>query len=62
MSKITYIKGDLLENPSQFDGVAHGCNCFHSFGAGVARLIRDKFIDAWKADLETRNCRLMQHF
>ena len=54
MGKINYIKGDLLENPSHFDGISHGCNCFHSFGAGVARYVRDKFIDAWKADLDTK--------
>lgn len=36
-----YIKGDLIKLTKQgrFDGIAHGCNCFHVMGAGIAPLI-----------------------
>lgn len=35
---ITYVKGDILDvaKEHQVDIIAHGCNCFHTMGAGVA--------------------------
>ncbi len=49
------IKGDLiaLAQDGQFEVIVHGCNCFCSMGAGIARQIRDRFPLAFAADLET---------
>jgi O-acetyl-ADP-ribose deacetylase (regulator of RNase III) len=49
------IEGDLirLAIEGKFDIVVHGCNCFHTMGAGIARQIKNKFPQAYGADLET---------
>jgi O-acetyl-ADP-ribose deacetylase (regulator of RNase III) len=49
------IRGDLiaLAKAGQFDVIAHGCNCFHTMGAGVAAQIRQHFPAAFEADLAT---------
>lgn len=49
------IKGDLiaLAKAGEFDVICHGCNCFHSFGSGIAKTIKEEFPDAYRADLET---------
>lgn len=49
------IKGDLIDlaRNGQFDVIVHGCNCFCTMGAGIARQIRDTFPQAHVADLET---------
>ncbi len=48
---IEYRQGDLLKAP--MDIIVHGCNCKHSFGAGIARQIREQFPQAHTADLKT---------
>lgn len=48
---ITYIPGDLLS--SDCDVLAHGCNCFHSFGAGIARQFKEKYPTSFDADLRS---------
>jgi O-acetyl-ADP-ribose deacetylase (regulator of RNase III) len=49
------IKGDLIELAidGEFDLIIHGCNCFCTMGAGIAKTIKQKFPEAYKADLET---------
>jgi O-acetyl-ADP-ribose deacetylase (regulator of RNase III) len=49
------IEGDLitLALEGQFDVIVHGCNCFCTMGAGVARAIQDEFPEAYAADLIT---------
>lgn len=49
------IKGDLihLAKEGHFDVIIHGCNCFCTMGAGIARQIRTHFPQAWEADLAT---------
>ncbi len=49
------VKGDLiaLALDGQFEVIVHGCNCFCTMGAGIARQIRDTFPLAYAADLET---------
>lgn len=49
------IKGDLihLAKEGHFDLIIHGCNCFCTMGAGIARQIRTHFPQAWEADLAT---------
>ena len=52
---IKTIKGDLLElfRAGKFDAIAHGCNCFHTMGAGIALQIARQFPEAEDADLKT---------
>ena len=49
------LKGDLIQlaMTGQFDVIIHGCNCFCAMGAGIAKLIRDNFSEAYQADLRT---------
>ena len=53
--KVVY--GDLIQKAleGEFDVIIHGCNCFHTMGAGIARTIRNAFPEAYKADLATAN-------
>ncbi|MBO8171583.1 MAG: macro domain-containing protein [Bacillaceae bacterium] len=44
------VKGDLLE--SDCDVIAHQCNCFKTMGAGIARQIKKRYPEAYKADTE----------
>lgn len=52
---ITYITGDLLEEfeAQRIDILVHGCNCFHTMGAGIAKQIKQKYNQAYMADLQT---------
>lgn len=49
------IRGDLIQLALEgdFDLIVHGCNCFCSMGAGIAKGIRQTFPEAYKADHET---------
>ncbi len=49
------VKGDLiaLALDGQFDVIIHGCNCFCTMSAGIARAILDEFPEAYTADLVT---------
>lgn len=49
------ITGDLIElaKNGEFDVILHGCNCFCTMGAGIAKQIKDNFPEAYFADLET---------
>jgi O-acetyl-ADP-ribose deacetylase (regulator of RNase III) len=51
------IKGNLihLAQEGQFDLIIHGCNCFCTMGAGIAKQIRSQFPQAWEADLATQS-------
>ena len=51
--KIT--KGDLIKLAldGEFDVIVHGCNCFCTMGAGIAKQIKNSFPIAYAADLET---------
>lgn len=42
---LTVIKNDILVNmdPARPTVVLHGCNCFHTMGAGIALYLRKKF-------------------
>jgi O-acetyl-ADP-ribose deacetylase (regulator of RNase III) len=46
MTKIKYIKGDLLQAPEQV--ILHSCNSLGVMGAGVAKLIREKWPKAYQ--------------
>lgn len=49
------VKGDLLAmaEAGEFDVIVHGCNCFNTMGAGIARQIRDRYPQAYEADCAT---------
>ena len=49
------VKGDLIKLALQgnFDVIIHGCNCFCTMGAGIAKTIKAKFPSAYSADLAT---------
>ncbi|MCB0533090.1 MAG: macro domain-containing protein [Saprospiraceae bacterium] len=49
------IKGDLIKLAidGEFDLIIHGCNCFCTMGAGIAKTIKQKFPAAYQADLNT---------
>ncbi len=44
--------GDLVENAfaNEYDVIVHGCNCFHTMGAGIARTISQRLPQSWEAD------------
>lgn len=48
-------KGDLIQLALQkeFDLIIHGCNCYCTMGAGIAKTIRDTFPGAYEADCNT---------
>lgn len=49
------IEGDLirLALDGEFDVIIHGCNCFCTMGAGIAKGIKAEFPEAFKADIQT---------
>jgi O-acetyl-ADP-ribose deacetylase (regulator of RNase III) len=42
---------NLLTEP--LDGIIHSANCFHTMGGGIALRIKNKFPEAFAADMET---------
>ena len=48
------IKGDLLKLAKDYDIIIHGCNCFNTMGAGIAKQIKEKYPIAYEVDLETK--------
>lgn len=56
MPIVKTIKGNLLKmfKDDQFEMIVHGCNCFHTMGAGIAGQINRMFPEAFKADKQSR--------
>jgi O-acetyl-ADP-ribose deacetylase (regulator of RNase III) len=48
-------KGDLVQKAQagEFDVIVHGCNCFCTMGAGIAKTIKQVFPAAYAADMTT---------
>jgi len=48
-------KGDLVQKAKagEFDVIIHGCNCFCTMGAGIAKTIKQVFPTAFQADIAT---------
>ena len=44
--------GDLIVKGlnGDYDVIVHGCNCFHTMGAGIAKRIKNEVPDAYVAD------------
>ena len=55
-----FIKGDLLHLAlaKKLDVIIHGCNCFCTMGAGIARSIKECFPEAYEADCKTKRGKL----
>lgn len=51
-----YQNGDLinLAESGYFDVIVHGCNCFHTMGAGIALQIVKKYPEIAKLDKKTK--------
>lgn len=51
-----YIDGDIIKlaNQGLFDVIGHGCNCFCTMGAGLAKSIRLEFPEVDMVDKSTR--------
>jgi O-acetyl-ADP-ribose deacetylase (regulator of RNase III) len=49
------VGGDLVQMAleGRFDVIVHGCNCFCTMGAGIAKGIKSAFPEAYKADRAT---------
>lgn len=47
---IKEITGDLFAITDQLDVIVHGCNCFSTMGAGVAKIVREKYPLAFSVD------------
>lgn len=50
------VTGNLItmaNNDGLFDVIVHGCNCFHTMGAGIALQVAKTFPNAFNADKET---------
>lgn len=48
---IEYVNGDLFK--SDCNVIGHGCNCFNSFGAGIALQMMKQHVPAWLVDQAT---------
>lgn len=50
------ISGDLIQlaENGHFDVIAHGCNCFCTMGAGIAKAVKEVFHAAFEADKATQ--------
>lgn len=48
-------KGDLIQKAKagEFDVMVHGCNCFCTMGAGIAKTVKQVFPAAFAADAAT---------
>ena len=44
--------GDLFKEKD--DVIIHGCNCFNTMGAGVAKIVKQKYPEAYRIDQQTR--------
>lgn len=55
---LTVIKkeGDLIKlfQEGSLNAIGHGCNCFSKMGKGIAYAIKQKWPEAYQADIESR--------
>ena len=49
------VTGDLIAmaQEGKFDVIVHGCNCFCTMGAGIARSVKQNFPEAFEVDKQT---------
>ena len=53
---LNHMTGNLLDlaEDGEFNVIVHGCNCHHTMGSGIAREIRERYPQAYEADLTTK--------
>lgn len=51
---LTYTRGDIIQLADNYDALIHGCNCFNTMGAGVAKQIAMRWPQAVAADKLTK--------
>lgn len=51
---VFFLNEDVRNMGDRVNLIAHGCNCFHTMGAGFARAIKEKWPGAYEADLATQ--------
>lgn len=53
---INEINGCLISEfkSGKYDAIVHGCNCFNTMGAGLAKIIKINFYCAYEEDLKTK--------
>jgi len=51
-----YENGDLIKKAlnGEFEVIVHGCNCFNTMGAGIAKQIKYNFPEAYQVDSITK--------
>lgn len=51
---LKHIKGNLLDLAEQgnFHIIVQGCNCFKTMGSGIAKEIRERYPEAYEADIQ----------
>lgn len=56
MDNIEFMCGDLIDvaKTVKADYVVHGCNCFNTMGAGVAKVIADRYPNVYEADRKSK--------
>lgn len=56
-SNMKVVRGDLIQIAcdGKLDVIIHGCNCFCTMGAGIARAIATEFPEALEADKQTKS-------
>lgn len=52
---LQHTTGNLIDLAidGKFHVIVHGCNCFHTFGSGIAREMRVRVPRAYEADIKT---------
>lgn len=52
---LKHAKGNLIDMAEQghFDVIVQGCNCFCTMGSGLAKEIKERYPQAYKADCQT---------
>lgn len=55
MTNLKHAKGNLLDlaEAGEFDIVVQGCNCFNAMGGGIAKEIRQRYLEAAMVDAAT---------
>ncbi|MFW6310833.1 MAG: macro domain-containing protein [Nanoarchaeota archaeon] len=53
MNKIEGMNLIDLAEKGVFDAIIHGCNCFHTMGAGIAKEIKERYPQAYNEDKKT---------
>lgn len=51
MKQLLHIDGDIFKVRG-IHVIGHQSNCQNTFGSGIAKTVREKFPDAWKADCQ----------